>query len=106
MTQTAVCTSINQTFDIHREGLSQIAFDLITLLNNFSNLDDMLFAQVFDTNCAIDSSFAQDGECRRPPNPIDIGEAYVRPFFSRQIHSGNTSHLYLPLVEPIPVNRD
>src|ERR1051325_9164732 len=96
MTQTAVCTTINQSFDIHREGLSQIAFDLITLLNNFSNLDDMLFAQVFDANRSVDPSLVQDRKCGRPPNPIDIGEANVRPFFPRQIHPRNTSHSSSP----------
>src|SRR6185295_6586110 len=94
--QTTVCAAIDQSLDVHREGLSQIAFDLITLLNNFSNLDDMLFTQVFDANRSVNPSLVQDRECGRPPNPIDIGEANVRPFFPRQIHSRNTSHSSSP----------
>ncbi len=42
MAQPTVRTAIDQSLDVHREGLSQIAFDLKALLNNFTNLDDML----------------------------------------------------------------
>jgi hypothetical protein len=82
MAQTTVRAAIDQSLDVHREGLSQIAFDLIALLNNFSNLYDMLLAQILDANCSVDPGLAQDRECGRPPNSIDVGQADIRPLVS------------------------
>ena len=79
MAKTTIRAGIDQTLDVHREGFPQIAFNLIVLIDNFSDLDDLIFAQILDPDGAVDSGLAQDVTGCCPADPEHIGQADIRP---------------------------
>src|SRR5687768_3204437 len=98
MTQAPIRSRIDQTLDVHRECFSKIALDLIFLIDNLADLDDLVLTEIFDPDGAINPGLIQNVSGGRPADAEYIGQADVRPFFSRQIHSRNTCHIssYLP----------
>src|SRR5687767_14977667 len=98
MTQAPIRSRIDQTLDVHRECFSEIALDLVFLIDNLADLDDLVLTEIFDPDGAIDPGLVQNVSGGRPADAEYIGQADVRPFFSRQIHSRNTCHIssYLP----------
>src|SRR5688572_20244046 len=96
MTQAPIRSRIDQTLDVHRECFSKIALDLVFLIDNLADLDDLVLTEIFDPDGAIDPGLVQNVSGGRPADAEYIGQADVRPFFSRQIHSCNTCHIPLP----------
>src|SRR5215813_7509804 len=96
MAKSAIGPGIDQPLDIHGKGLPQIAFNLIVLINDFTNLDDLIFAEILHTNGAVNPGLGQDLLRRGSPDPEYIGQADVRPFLPGQIHSGDTCHIVPP----------
>src|SRR5687768_1270726 len=96
MTQAPIRSRIDQTLDVHRECFSKIALDLIFLIDNLADLDDLVLTEIFDPDGAIDPGLVQNVSGGRPADAEYIGQADVRPFFSRQIHSRDTCHIPFP----------
>ena len=53
-------SGIHKSLDIHRHFFSQIAFDPIVALDDFAHFDDLILADVFDTNGAINPRLLQN----------------------------------------------
>jgi hypothetical protein len=71
------------------------------LIDNLTDFDDLIFAEIFDPDCAVDAGLVQDIPRSGPPNPKYICQADIRPLVPRQIDSGNTRHLF-----SLPSNRE
>src|SRR5687767_8473894 len=94
MTQAPIRSRIDQTLDVHRECFSEIALDLVFLIDNLADLDDLVLTEIFDPDGAIDPGLVQNVSGGRPADAEYIGQADVRPFFSRQIHSRDSCHIF------------
>src|SRR5439155_26937358 len=49
MSQPAIRACVHQTLDAHRDLFAKVPFHLVITFDDFSQFDDFLFAQIFDT---------------------------------------------------------
>jgi len=78
MTETSIAANVHQTFDIHLDALSEVALDLALRVDDGSDLIQFVFAKITDLCVEIDCRLVQDRRRARFPDPIDIGQAYLR----------------------------
>src|SRR5512146_2600495 len=96
MAQAAVRPGVDQSLDVHRKRFSQVAFDLILLIDDLADLDDLIFTQILHADRTIDPGLVQNVAGRRPADPEYIGDADIRPLLSGDIRSGDTCHTASP----------
>src|SRR5215472_713836 len=72
VSQATVSPSVDQPFDVHRKGFSKIALDLVILLDDFTELHDLVLAEVLHPNRAIHAGLRQNLQRRCAPNSKNI----------------------------------
>ena len=93
MPQAPECAGVHQPFDIHRDFFAKIAFNLVIMFNDFPELDNLIFAEILDTNRAFHPGLLQNPKRRGSTDPIDISKTDIGPLVSRQINSSYTRHI-------------
>jgi hypothetical protein len=83
MTQSTVRPRIDQALDVQRDFLPKIALNTVFALDDFSELDDLVFAEIFHADRSIDSRRFENLLRGRSSDPINIGQPDVNPFPSR-----------------------
>lgn len=85
---------VNEALDVHRDGLAQIAFNLMILIDDLADLHDLVFAKILDPDRAVDAGLLEDLTGRPPADPEHIGQTDIRPLFPGQIDSGYACHAF------------
>src|SRR4051812_19821004 len=88
----AVAANLHQPLDVHRDFLAEVAFDTALLLDDATDLADVVFRQILDAEGGAHAGILQDGVRAHPPDPVDVGESDLDPLGARQIHACDTCH--------------
>src|ERR1051325_6786915 len=83
MAQPAVCSDIDEPFDVQRDFFAQIPLDLMVAVDNFTQLHNLVLAKVFHANRALDPGFLQNVRRRGTADPENIRQPDVHPLLSR-----------------------
>src|SRR5438034_10350712 len=95
MPQTAICSNVHQTLDVHLHALSQIAFDLTLRLNNRANAAEVVLAEILNPRVDADLRFFENRSRTRSADSVNICKADLCALMWRKIYTCNTSHLFL-----------
>ena len=97
MTQTAVAAQIHQTLDVHSDFTTQVAFNAVLTVDQFTDLYDLVIRQFVDALRIGDTELAADCLRGRRANAVDIAQADDHPLVGRNVYAGNTCHANSPI---------
>src|SRR6476620_5761659 len=60
MSKTAIRAGIDHPLDVHGKCFSQVAFDLVFLLDDLADLDDLIFTEILHADRAVNPGLVQD----------------------------------------------
>jgi hypothetical protein len=92
MAETSECAGIDKPLNIEGNFLAKVTLNAMISLDDFAELDDFIFAQVFHSDGPIDAGLFQNFQRGGPSDSINVGQPDVRPLVSRQIDASNTCH--------------
>ena len=93
MADAPVAADFSQPLNVHRHVAAQVALDRILMTDNLAQLGLILLGEVLHTGIGVNPGLGQDLVGAGAPNAVDISEADLDSFLSRQVNTGNTSHL-------------
>jgi hypothetical protein len=64
--QSSVRSDIDQPFDVHGQFASQVALDLLVLLDDVSNFDNVFIGKVFDSGVGIHARLTKNLDRQGP----------------------------------------
>src|ERR1041385_8104015 len=79
MAKPPIAAGVDQALDIHRKCFSQIALDLIVLIDDLADLHDLVFTEILHPDGAIDSGSLKDVSSGCSPDPEHIRETDIGP---------------------------
>src|SRR5581483_5591766 len=94
MPQSPVRTHFDVALDIHRDFLTQVALDSAFLFQDLADAVDFVFAQIANLLIEINAGPVQQRPRTRAADAINVSEADLGSLLGRQIHSGDTCHIY------------
>src|SRR5688572_3310524 len=94
--QAAVAADLHETFDVHGDGLAQIAFHHSVPLNDIAHAHYFVFGHILDLRTEIHPGFLADLGGSGSADSIDIGQTDLNPFIDREIDSRDSSHCSPP----------
>ena len=80
MAKTAITANIHHALDIHLDFTTQIAFDHEVLCDVIPNRGHLRLGQVTDLGAGIYIACDQCLSCKRPTDPMNIGQSNFDPF--------------------------
>ena len=83
VTDPAVATDIHETLDVHLDGGTEFAFNLVLLGNEGTDGSDLLVIPVSDLDVVIDSAILENLSRGAAADPEDIGKTYFSSFVGR-----------------------
>jgi hypothetical protein len=98
VTAAPVAVDIHEPFDIEAYFSSEFAFDLVFVLDDVTNRDALVFAQILDSRAFVNARFFANLPRRRPADTEDISQANDDPLLVWDINTCYTRHLNSLLV--------
>src|SRR4051794_17855724 len=95
MTQAAIAAEVHQTLDVHAGLATQVAFDHIVAIDDFTNLQDFLIAELRYPALGWNLDFVHDFGGVLLADAMDILERDQHALVGRNVHAGNTGHRVL-----------
>src|SRR5579863_6356203 len=92
MAESAIGADFDESLDVHRNFLAQIALDQALLLDDRANAVDLFFAEVLDLLHRLDLRFVENASRARMADPVNIGQRDVDVLLAGKIHACNTCH--------------
>jgi hypothetical protein len=74
MTKAAIAGEVHQTLDVHRRGAAKIAFDGVTGVDRFADLQDFGVRKILHAACMIDSQLVGNFDRLGATDAMDVGE--------------------------------
>src|SRR5690348_7725825 len=97
VTVSAIGTNLDQTLDVHRDVLAQVAFNVAFRLDHLADAVDFVFAEILHLLVAFDVRGAENTGRAWMADAVDVGQRDLRVLIARKVHACNTSHLF-PLI--------
>jgi hypothetical protein len=95
MTQSSIGAHVEMPLDVGRDFAPQIAFDLLGLVDDLTDLYDIVIGQAVRLEIERNSGFSKYFPRRAPPDTINIRERHFHSLITGKIHSGNSCHTLL-----------
>src|SRR5579862_5693602 len=95
MAESAIGADFDETLDVHRNFLAQIAFHQAFGLNDCADAVDLFFAEVLNLLHRLDLRFVENSSGAGMPDAVDVGQRDVDVFLAGKIHACNTCHVSL-----------
>src|SRR5438270_8364003 len=92
MAESAIGADFDETLDVHRNFLAQIAFHQPFLLDDSADPVDFFLAQVLNLLHGLDLRLIEDAARARLPNSVDVGQRDINVLLAGQIHACDTCH--------------
>ena len=89
----AVAADLGQALDVHRHVTAEVALHSVAVADDLAQLGLIFLGQILHAGVGVDSGLGQDLVGAGAPNAVDISEADLDSLLSRQVNTGNTSHL-------------
>src|SRR5579872_2121326 len=96
MTEPAIGADFDETLDVHRNFLAQIAFDQTLGLDDRTDAVNFFFAEVLNLLHRFDLGFVENARRARMPDAINVGQRDVDVLLAGKIHACNTCHSMTP----------
>src|SRR5579859_7147053 len=97
MTESAIGADFDETLDVHRNFLAQIAFHQSLGLNDRTDAVDLFFAQVLHLLHGLDLRLIEDLAGAWMSDAVDVRQRDVDVLLARKIDACNTCHISLCL---------
>src|SRR5579871_2465245 len=97
MTESTVGADFDETLDVHRNFLAQIALDQSLGLDDRTDAVDLFFAEVLNLLHRLDLGFVENARGARMPDAVNVGQRDVDVLLAGKIHACNTCHVFLSL---------
>ncbi len=94
MAESAIGADFDETLDVHRNFLAQIAFHQALGLDDGADAVDLFFAEVLHLLHGLDLCFVEDASGARVPDAVDVGQRDVDVLLARKIDACNTCHVF------------
>lgn len=95
MTQSAIAAKIHQSLDVHRHFATQIAFDLIIMIDVFADTQNFRLGKLIYSLRRFNSYACANLQRIGWTNAIDITQRYMQRFSRWNIYTCNTGHAAL-----------
>src|SRR5208337_4733545 len=97
MPQSAIGAHLDVTLDVHRDFLAEVAFHGALFFQNGADFVDLVLGQVAHFLIEIDTRPEQQRLRPSTADAVNVSEPDLSPLRGRQIHTGKTCHILLPL---------
>jgi len=91
-----VAADFHQALNVHGYLAAEITFDLVILINEFSQTADFIFSQITNPGIGINPRLGQHRGSPAAANAINIAERYFNPLFPRQVDSRYPRQTFAP----------
>src|SRR5579864_7995247 len=98
----AIGADFDETLDVHRNFLTQIAYHQAFRLNDRADAVDLFFAQVLHLLHRIDLGLVAKATGTRMTDAVDIRQCDVDVLLARKIDACNTCHVFLTSRRRVP----
>ena len=97
MTQTAVAAQVHQAFNVNTDFTAKFAFDMIFMVNQFTQFQNFIIRQLAYAAGVCDVQFPADfaGQC--PADAVDIRQSDNHALVRRNIYTSNTCQVLSPI---------
>src|ERR1700733_15838286 len=90
----AIGTDFDEPFDVHRNFLTQIAFDHALGLYYLADAVDLILAQVLNLLHGLDLGLMENPGGARVADSVDIGQRDINVLIARKVDACNACHSY------------
>ena len=83
VTDAAVATDVHQSLDVHLDGRTELALDLVLLVDEVTDECHLLVVPVSDLDVVVDTALVKDLPRAAAADTVNVGEAYLTTFVVR-----------------------
>ena len=96
MPQPTVAAEIHQSLERQLNLTPKVTFDLISVLDDLSDVHDVLVGQRVNASGPVDLRLLKDLHRSDAADAVDIGQRNVDPLGTRKVNTGYTCHFLTP----------
>src|SRR5437868_7631114 len=93
MAISAIGTDFDETLDVHRNVLAQIAFHHAFRFNDLADAVDLVFIEILHLLSRVNFGFRQNARRSRVADAVNISQRDIHALLTRKIDACNTCHV-------------
>ncbi len=83
MTDTPVATDIHQSFNVHLDGRTKLALNLVLVVDESTDSGNLVIVPITDLDVVIDTALLKNLSRGAAADTVDVGETYLTSFVVR-----------------------
>ena len=92
MAHAAVRADLDQALDVERHLAAQVAFHLVSSVDQLAQPVDLLLGQIAHPCVGVDVALGKDLLSRRKSDAVYVGKRHLDAFFARDVDAGDARH--------------